>query len=71
MKIKIQSKRNEIKDMEFNGEGIQIMQMPEGFIINGQMYPHQLFCFYIEDNEKVVFDNLFIEAEYTVVGQGE
>lgn len=71
MKIKIQSKRNEIKDMEFNDEGIQILQMPEGFIINGQMYPHQLFCFYIEDNEKVVFDNLFIEAEYTVVGQGE
>ena len=71
MKIKIQSKRNEIKDMEFNGEGFQIMQAPEGFIINGQMYSHQLFCFYIEDNGKVVFDNLFIEAEYTVVGQGE
>lgn len=71
MKIKIQSKRNEIKDIEFNGEGFQIMQMHEGFIINGEMYPHELFCFYIEDNDKVVFDNLFIEAEYTVVGQGE
>ena len=71
MKIKIQSKRNERQDIEFNGEGFQIMQVPEGLVINGQLYSHQLFCFYIEDNETVVFDNLFIEAEYTVAGQGE
>ena len=71
MKILIQSRRNEIKDMEFNGEGFQIMQMPDGLVINGQMYPHSLFCFYIEDNGQVVFDNTFIEAEYTIVSQGD
>ena len=47
------------------------MQMPDGLVINGQMYPHSLFCFYIEDNGQVVFDNTFIEAEYTIVSQGD
>jgi hypothetical protein len=71
MLIKIQSKRKEYQDIEIN-QVTQITPVPEGFVIDGQFFPHSLFCFYIEDNEgKVVFDNQFIEAEYTIVSQGE
>lgn len=70
MLIKIQSKRKEYQDIEINN-ATQITPVPEGFVVDGQFFPHSLFCFYIEDNGKVVFDNTFIEAEYTIVSQGD
>lgn len=70
MLIKIQSKRTEYKDIEINNAA-QITPVPEGFVVDGQFFPNSLFCFYIEDNGQVVFDNTFIEAEYTIVSQGD